>query len=186
MKSAQFSGVSWVVVVQRSATLFSVYQHRDCLVAVLWRERLATTLTYGETAPEHSSLPKTKQWKWDRERGHRPDSYKMEWKATCERWAVEHVTMCVCVCECGHVCVCVYVTAPQSSVRAWMWGRIQRGALWSQSLIASSRGGRTTALHHTCKRTHHWGCMLSHSQHTVCVCISWTFVLTPLSKCFTI
>lgn len=63
MKSAQFSGVSRVVVVQPSATLFSVYQHRDCLVAVLWRERLATILTYGETAPEQSSLPKTKQWK---------------------------------------------------------------------------------------------------------------------------
>lgn len=45
MKSAQLSAVGWVVVVRRSSALSSVYQHRDCLVAVLWRERLATTLT---------------------------------------------------------------------------------------------------------------------------------------------
>lgn len=55
MKSAQFSGVSRGVVVQPSATLRSVYQHRDCLVAVLWRERLATILTYRETAPEQAA-----------------------------------------------------------------------------------------------------------------------------------
>lgn len=45
MKSAQLCGVGWVVVVWWSSALSSVYQHRDCLVAVLWRERLATILT---------------------------------------------------------------------------------------------------------------------------------------------
>lgn len=154
MKSAQFSGVSRVVVVQPSATLFSVYQHRDCLVAVLWRERLATILTYRETAPEQSSLPKTQQWKWDTER---PSTRQLQDGVEENVWEMSCRT-----CD-GSPKQRVSVNVSKNTERCIMVSIIDRFL----------PRGRASALRHTCKHTRL--CVFTFTAHC---CVSSTFVAT--------
>lgn len=184
MKSAQLSGVSWVVVVQRSATLSSVYQHRDCGNSAMERE-VSYYINIGRDSARAEQS--AKDWAVEVRQREAIDQTATRWSGRERvRDELSNMWQCVCVSESGNMCVCVWggglyvcVRAPQSSQWAWMWGGIQRGALWSQSLIASSQGGRWLPPSHTHAAV---SCTFSNSQHTL-VCRPTLFACTQLRLC---